>query len=252
MKKLLFIFLLPMVIPAFAQKWAKDFDFVDNPSNGLSLVKKDGKYGFVDLNGKIVVPIEFQEAVAYSEGFAPVRKGSLWGFYDSTGKVLVQPVYLDALCFLVQADLQQVQFFFQFDPGAAGGDDLGRVLAAGFSRHEVDSRGTLQLGNHHPLGAVDDKRSFFGHEGDLTEKDLLLLDITDGFLALLVFTIKGQAQFDFQGDGIIKSFVQTFFRGVVDLEPYAIAAQVAGLVNDRAFFMAFTANRIPAGFIVAR
>jgi hypothetical protein len=99
MKKLLFIFLLPMVIPAFAQKWAKDFDFVDNPSNGLSLVKKDGKYGFVDLNGKIVVPIEFQEAVAYSEGFAPVRKGSLWGFYDSTGKVLVQPVYLDALCF---------------------------------------------------------------------------------------------------------------------------------------------------------
>ena len=63
MKKLLLICLLPLVLPAFAQKWAKDYEFVDNPSNGLSLVKKEGKYGFVDQTGRVVVPVEFQEAV---------------------------------------------------------------------------------------------------------------------------------------------------------------------------------------------
>jgi hypothetical protein len=39
MKKLFLLVLIPLVMPAFAQKWAKDYDFVDNPNSGLSMVK---------------------------------------------------------------------------------------------------------------------------------------------------------------------------------------------------------------------
>jgi hypothetical protein len=99
MKKLFFLVLIPLVMPAFAQKWAKDYDFVDNPNNGLSMVKKDGKYGFVDVGGKIVIPLEYDEAIAFSEGYAPLRKGGLWQFADSTGKMVMPLSFLDALCY---------------------------------------------------------------------------------------------------------------------------------------------------------
>jgi hypothetical protein len=99
MKKLLFLLMLPFFLPVYSQKWAKNFDFVNESSCGLSLVKKDGKYGFVDKDGKIVVPLEYDEAVTMSEGYAPVRKGNDWGFVDSLGKMVINPQFSDALCY---------------------------------------------------------------------------------------------------------------------------------------------------------
>ena len=85
MKKLMFVLLLPFFMPVFAQKWAKEYDFVNDLSNGVSLVKKSGKYGFVNKDGKVVVPLVYDESSTMSEGYAPVRKGDVWGYVDSLG-----------------------------------------------------------------------------------------------------------------------------------------------------------------------
>lgn len=63
-------------------------------SNTLFVSIKDGKYGFVDKEGNVVVDYiydEAQEQNAY--GFAAVKKGNLWGAIDSEGKETVTPKY---------------------------------------------------------------------------------------------------------------------------------------------------------------
>jgi hypothetical protein len=99
MKKLIFILMLPFFMPVFAQKWAKEFDFVNDNVCGLSLVKKSGKYGFVNKEGKVVVPLIYDESSTMSEGYAPIRLGEVWGYVDSNGKVTIEPTYNDALCY---------------------------------------------------------------------------------------------------------------------------------------------------------
>jgi hypothetical protein len=99
MKTLMMMVAVSCWLPAAAQKWAKEYDFVNDCVCGTSLVKKAGKYGFVNKEGKILVPLIYDEASTMNEGYAPVRKGTIWGFVDSTGKVLVEPQYADAASF---------------------------------------------------------------------------------------------------------------------------------------------------------
>jgi hypothetical protein len=44
---------------------------------------------------------------------------------------------------------------------------------------EEDARAPVELADDHALGAVDDERTGLGHQGELSEVDLLLLDIPD-------------------------------------------------------------------------
>lgn len=62
--------------------------------DGLALVEKDYRYGFVDLDGHFVVPLILQSAYPFSEGTAAVQKDGLWGYIDSTGN-LTLPIIFD-------------------------------------------------------------------------------------------------------------------------------------------------------------
>ena len=63
-------------------------------SNTLFLSKKDGKYGFVDKQGNVVVDYIYDEALELnSYGFAAVKKNNLWGAINSDGKVVQEPKY---------------------------------------------------------------------------------------------------------------------------------------------------------------
>ncbi len=49
------------------------FEFADNFSEGLALVKVDGKYGFIDESGEFVIEPVYSNALSFSEGLAPVK-----------------------------------------------------------------------------------------------------------------------------------------------------------------------------------
>jgi hypothetical protein len=50
----------------------------------------NGKYGFKHKKtGKVVIPIEYDDAESFSEGLARVKKNGKWGFIDKTGKVVI-------------------------------------------------------------------------------------------------------------------------------------------------------------------
>ena len=99
MKKLLMLIFLPAVVSANAQKWTKNFDFVDQCICGLALAAKDHKYGYVDILGNVIVPLVYDEGLSFKEGYTAVRRGSNWLYIDSTGKVITEAVFTDAQSF---------------------------------------------------------------------------------------------------------------------------------------------------------
>ena len=56
--------------------------------------KKDGKWGFVNQSGEIIVEPKYDMATEVNEyGYAGVLKGGKWGIVDSKGNILVEPKY---------------------------------------------------------------------------------------------------------------------------------------------------------------
>ena len=86
----------------------------------------------------------------------------------------------EELALAVDADVEQVLgVVLELDPGAAVGDDLRHVEAL-VLRVEEGARRAVQLRDDDALGPVDDERAVVGHQRDVAEVDLLLLDVADG------------------------------------------------------------------------
>ncbi len=48
------------------------FEFIGSLNDGLACVKQNGLYGFIDKNGKIVIPIKYVQALCFMHGVAEV------------------------------------------------------------------------------------------------------------------------------------------------------------------------------------
>lgn len=75
-------------------------------SEGLGAINVNGKWGFVDTSGDLVIESSFEDALPFSEGIAPVMSGGKWGYIDKSGKIVIKPQYDIAECFF--GDLARV------------------------------------------------------------------------------------------------------------------------------------------------
>ena len=66
---------------------------------GLMCVAKDGKYGFVNYYGEVVIPLIYDYASDFWGALAKVKKGNKWGFIDTLGNVVVDFIYDNAANF---------------------------------------------------------------------------------------------------------------------------------------------------------
>ena len=57
------------------------------------------KFGLVNAQGQMVLPMEYSEIQAFSEGVAVVKKGGLYGYVDVLGNLAVEPKYVVAFAF---------------------------------------------------------------------------------------------------------------------------------------------------------
>src|SRR5712692_378744 len=55
------------------------------------LIQQDGKWGYIDKTGSIVIKPEFEEAFPYSEGLAAVRVRGKWGYVNDKGNMIINP-----------------------------------------------------------------------------------------------------------------------------------------------------------------
>jgi len=76
---------------------APQFDSASDFSEGLALVRiggeSTGKYGFIDKTGNYVSDPQFGDALSFSEGLAAVKTGGEWGYIDKTGMIAIDPQF---------------------------------------------------------------------------------------------------------------------------------------------------------------
>lgn len=75
------------------------YDDIDEFSEGLVRVKKDDKYGFIDQKGNEVVLCQYQSLGRFKKGITFAEKDDKYGFIDQKGRVVVPFMYDDIGCF---------------------------------------------------------------------------------------------------------------------------------------------------------
>ena len=64
------------------------------PNNNILLSKKDGKYGYINNEGNVVVDYIYEDAQELNaHGYAAVKKDGKWGAIDKNGAVIVDTIY---------------------------------------------------------------------------------------------------------------------------------------------------------------
>jgi hypothetical protein len=71
------------------------YDFYE----GLARVELNGKCGFLDKSGKVVIPLKYDEAWPFFEGLAKVELNGKCGFLDKSGKAVIPLKYNGASFF---------------------------------------------------------------------------------------------------------------------------------------------------------
>lgn len=71
---------------------AKRYEYITPFRDGMAIVLKNEKYGFIDETGKQVIPCIYQFATYFSDGLASVYNGN-YGFTDKTGKQVIPCIY---------------------------------------------------------------------------------------------------------------------------------------------------------------
>ena len=80
-----FLVIMSLLIPMSSMAQWEDEGWL---SEGLAYVKdSNGKYGYIDEDGKVVIPCKWKEAWSFDEGLAQVQDDNeKWGLIDKTGK----------------------------------------------------------------------------------------------------------------------------------------------------------------------
>ena len=58
-------------------------------SEGLAAVEKNGKWGFINQDGRLVIPCEWDSATQFADGLGWVRKNKKEGFINKDGKLVI-------------------------------------------------------------------------------------------------------------------------------------------------------------------
>ncbi len=135
MKKILLsLTLLIFGYSVSAQDWMKKYDEVGVFENDLAYVRKNKKYGYVDKNGKEIIPCIYTYVGAFNEqGLVWVNKGGkirkrsrsiedgLYGLYDREGN-LVLPVEYKHLGTMMLSDYGKPYYWFKSVTGLSPQD----------------------------------------------------------------------------------------------------------------------------------
>jgi hypothetical protein len=72
------------------------FQGVRNFSEGMAAVEKDGKWGFIESDGRFRVPPAYESVRSFSESLAAARSQGKWGYINPTGQWIIPPQYATA------------------------------------------------------------------------------------------------------------------------------------------------------------
>ena len=94
MKKIL-IFIITMILAcgSVVSVYAEEWDEVNSYYEGFAIVEKDGKYGFIDESGKVIVYPIYDYLSSFNEGLSIAQQGEKYGFIDIEGNIAIPFIY---------------------------------------------------------------------------------------------------------------------------------------------------------------
>ncbi|MBI5108320.1 MAG: WG repeat-containing protein [Rhodocyclales bacterium] len=76
------------------------FEVAKTFSEGLAAVRIEGRYGFIDTTGKVVIDPRFQNAGFFTGGYAEIRLNNASGIIDRAGELVVSPQFARIIPFV--------------------------------------------------------------------------------------------------------------------------------------------------------
>lgn len=70
-----------------------EYDIQNDYYNGLALVKKDGKWGYIDKNRHVKIPLIYDAANNFTDKIVKVKKDNLWGYINTSGEEVIPVDY---------------------------------------------------------------------------------------------------------------------------------------------------------------
>ena len=86
------------------------FDYAYDFEDGCALVKLDGKFGYIDTKGNFVIEPKFDDAYNFSDGLAQVELDGKWGFIDTKGNFVIEPKFDYAVPFKYNLNSTKVNY----------------------------------------------------------------------------------------------------------------------------------------------
>jgi len=73
---------------------------ISDESEGLRAIRRDGRYGFIDAEGRLRIANRYEAARNFSSSLAAVRILGRWGFINRQDNIAIQPVYDEVSSFV--------------------------------------------------------------------------------------------------------------------------------------------------------
>ena len=171
-------------------------------NRALFPIEQNGKTGYIDSHGKIVIRPVFDEGWPFHEGLAPVRIDDAWGYIDETGKVVIEPQFFQADNFF--EGLASVGVFFEkrevineevgyynyidrtgkqlsadhFGVAFDFSDSLAQVLTADYKHGVIDRTGKIRFYFDIYNGGFKDGLAMFKTHGNMPDTRIGYIDKT--------------------------------------------------------------------------
>lgn len=68
-------------------------------AEGYAAVMKNGSWGFIDVEGQVRIPYQFDDAISFGQHLAAVKTGDFWGYISLSGKLVIEGEFLQAKSF---------------------------------------------------------------------------------------------------------------------------------------------------------
>jgi hypothetical protein len=88
------------VVTKLQQKPLQEFSILQEEHEGYRAIQKDGKWGFVDAQGRLRIANRYDAVKYFSEGLAPFFLLNKWGYLTKEDKIVIHPSYEDAQPFV--------------------------------------------------------------------------------------------------------------------------------------------------------